>query len=77
MKEDIVKACPKNQLGGMPRAMSGEHLVVLKTWMKQLEQQKESGIFNVFDMSKFFDKESLLGKASKIKKPQTWAFCST
>ena len=60
MKEDIVKACPKNQLGGMPGAMSVEHLVVLKTWMKQKEQQKESGIFNVFDMSKFFDKESLL-----------------
>ena len=60
MKEDIVKACPNNQLGGMPGAMSVEHLVVLKTWMKQKEQQKESGIFNVFDMSKFFDKESLL-----------------
>ena len=60
MKEDIVKACPINQLGGMPGAMSVEHLVVLKTWMKQKEQQKESGIFNVFDMSKFFDKESLL-----------------
>ena len=28
--------------------------------MKQKEKHKESGIFNVFDMSKFFDKESLL-----------------
>ena len=40
MKEDNVKACPNNQLGGMPGAMSVEHLVVLKTWMKQKEQQK-------------------------------------
>ena len=38
--------------------MSVEHLVVLKAWMKQKEQQKESGIYNVFDVSKFFDKES-------------------
>ena len=60
MKNDIVEACPPNQLGGMPGAMSVEHLIVLKIWMKQKEQQKESGIFNVYDMSKFFDKESLL-----------------
>ena len=31
MKEDIVKVCPKNQLGGVPGAMSVEHLAVLKT----------------------------------------------
>ena len=60
MKEDIVEACPQNQLGGMPGAMSVEHLIVLKTWMRQKEKLKEPGIFNVFDMSKFFDKESLL-----------------
>merc|ERR1711983_356668 len=42
MKKDIVKACPNNQLGGMPGAMSVEHLVVLKTWMKQKEQQKQT-----------------------------------
>ena len=33
MKEDIVNACPKIQIGGMPKSMSVEHLVTLKTWM--------------------------------------------
>ena len=60
MKENIVKATPKIQLGGMPGASSVEHLVTLKTWMKMKEEKKESGIFQVFDMAKFFDKESLL-----------------
>ena len=48
------------QLGGMPGASSVEHLVTLKTWMKSKEQFRSNGIFQVFDMSKFFDKESLL-----------------
>ena len=60
MKDDIVNATPKMQLGGMPGASSVEHLVTLKTWMKFKEQYKSNGIFQVFDMSKFFDKESLL-----------------
>ena len=60
MKDDIVNATPKMQLGGMPGASSVEHLVTLKTWMKLKEQYKSQGIFQVFDMSKFFDKESLL-----------------
>ena len=60
MKDDIVNATPKMQLGGMPGASSVEHLVTLKTWMKLKEQYKSNGIFQVFDMSKFFDKESLL-----------------
>ena len=60
MKDDIVNATPKMQLGGMPGASSVEHLVTLKTWMKLKEQYKSNGIFQVFDMSKIFDKESLL-----------------
>ena len=60
MKDDIVDATPMMQLGGMSRASSVEHLVTLKTWMKLNEQFKSIGIFQVFDMSKFFDKESLL-----------------
>ena len=34
--------------------------VPLKTWMKQLEEKKDSGILSLYDMEKFFDKESLL-----------------
>ena len=60
MKLDIVSSTPPIQLGGMPGAMSVEHLVVLKTWMKTIEANRKSGIFQCFDMSKFFDTESLL-----------------
>ena len=60
MKPNIVQNTPKIQIGGMPKHSSVEHLVVLKTWMKQLEQTRTSGIFQTFDMSKFFDKESLI-----------------
>ena len=44
----------------MPGASSVEHLVTLKTWMKSKEQFRSNGIFQVFDMSTFFDKESRL-----------------
>ena len=60
MKSQIVAATPNIQIGGMPGHSSTEHLVTLKTWMKQLEERKESGILSLFDMEKFFDKESLL-----------------
>ena len=60
MKINIVSNTPNIQLGGMPGSSSVEHLVVLKTWMKQNEQLKKPGIFNTYDMAKFFDKESLL-----------------
>ena len=72
MKNNIVSNTPKIQLGGMPGSSSVEHLVVLKTWMKLKEETKQAGIFQTFDMSKFFDKESLmdcmytLNKVAKI-----------
>ena len=58
MKPKIVKATPNIQIGGMPKASSSEHLLVLKTWMKLKEDNKEGGIFNTYDMEKFFDKEN-------------------
>ena len=60
MKANIVNNTPKTQLGGMPGCSSVEHLVVLKTWMKEKEEKKQLGIFQTFDMAKFFDRESLL-----------------
>ena len=57
MKGNIVEACPKIQIGGMPKSQSVEHLVTLKTWMLNKELKKENGIFQVFDMEKFFDKD--------------------
>ena len=56
MKSQIVSATPNIQIGGMPGHNSTEHLVTLKTWMKQLEESKESGILSLFDMEKFLTK---------------------
>ena len=58
MKDNIVQATPKIQLGGMPGAASVEHLVVLKTWMKYKEEKKEGGILCTYDMSKFLAADS-------------------
>ena len=60
MKEKIVAACPTIQIGGMPGSSSVEHLVTVKTWMLMKEENKSNGIFQAFDMEKFFDKESLM-----------------
>ena len=60
MKPSIVESCPPIQIGGIPKSQSSEHLFTLKTWMLLLEATKGNGIFQVWDMSKFFDKESLL-----------------
>ena len=67
IKTNIVNATPHFQLGGKPGASSGEHLMVLKTWMKMLEQTNGKGIFQCWDMSKFFDKESLLDCLNTLK----------
>ena len=40
MKKILSMPAQKNQLGGMPGTMSVEHLVVLKTWMKQKKTTK-------------------------------------
>ena len=41
-------------IGGRAGHPSVEHLVVLKTCMKALEGNDEDGIFQAFDMGKFF-----------------------
>ena len=68
MKPKIVEATPNIQIGGMPESQSVEHLVTLKTWMKQVEENKTAGIISVFDMAKFFDKESLLDCMNTLNK---------
>ena len=70
MKPKIVEATPDIQIGGMPESQSVEHLVTLKTWMKQVEENKTAGIISVFDMAKFFDKESLLDCMNTLNKKQ-------
>ena len=41
MKDDRVKACPKIQIGGIPKSMSVEHLVTVKTWMAMKNKRKK------------------------------------
>ena len=60
MKPSIVESCPDIQIGGIPGSQSSQHLLTLKLWMMMKETNRENGIFQVFDMAKFFDKESLL-----------------
>ena len=60
MKEKIVVACPNIQIGGVPGSFSVEHLVTMKTWMLMKEEDICNGIFQTFDMEKFFVKESLM-----------------
>merc|ERR1711899_117491 len=67
IKSKVVEATPKSQLGGMPGQSSVDHLVTLKTWMKMLEERKLGGVFQCFDMEKFFDKESLLDCMDVLK----------
>ena len=66
MKPSIIENCPKIQIGGIKNNSSSEHLMVLKTWMKTLETQNKTGIFQAFDMEKFFDKEGLVDTLNTV-----------
>ena len=68
MKPQIVEATPNIQIGGMPQSQSVEHLVTLKTWMKQIEENDSEGVVSFYDMAKFFDKESLLDCLDTLNK---------
>ena len=39
---------------------STEHFILLKTWMRKNETKGIVGIFQAFEMGKFFDKEGLI-----------------
>ena len=52
----------------MPSSQSVEHLVTLKTCMKQIEEKDSDGIVSLYDMSKFFVKESLLDCMDTLNK---------
>ena len=67
MKPKIIPACPRIQIGGMPESSSTEHLVTKKTWMTKLEAKKVNGVFQMFDLEKFFDKESLIVTMCTLK----------
>ena len=62
MKIAVTEACPKIKIGGIPKSSSMEHL------MKNLEEKKDNGVFQSFDLEKFFDKEILIDTIDTIKR---------
>ena len=44
MKPQIVETTPEIQLGGMPTSQSVKHIVTVKIWIKQIEENKSKGI---------------------------------
>ena len=60
MKEDILEASSKFQIGGQPGMRTNFHLFVLKSMIGIKENSEEGTIITVADIEKFFDKESLI-----------------
>ena len=58
-KQKIVEGCSKYQIGAIPKHQSQEHLFTLKSVMIWYEMLKISLIMQLYDISKFFDRENL------------------
>ena len=58
-KQKIVSGCTKFQIGAIPKHQSQEHLFTLKSIMLWYEELKVPLILQLFDISKFFDRENL------------------
>ena len=79
MKEAILKAENKYQIGGIPNHRVEEHLVVVKALIERSTSKGEGSIVTLIDIEKFFNSESLRGvmntlHISKIPKKcyRTW-----
>ena len=59
IKPGINTNVPDIQIGIIAGITRTEHMIVFKTWMKNIEIKEEKGIFQAFDMEKFFGKEGL------------------
>ena len=68
MKEDILMASTKFQIGGQPGMRSQFHLFVLKSIIKIKENSDEGNILTVGDIEKFFDKEGLIDTMLSLEK---------
>ena len=55
MKSKIHAAIPDIQIGGKAGHSSIEHLVLIKTWVLNMEVNIDNGIFQGFNMEKFSD----------------------
>ena len=59
MKEDILRAGTKYQIGGVPGHRIEEHLIVLKSFIQKITEQKKGVVIQLVDYKKFFDSERL------------------
>ena len=59
MKGKVLASSTKYQIGGQEGHRSQEHLFTLKSVMALLESRGEGFIFQLYDLRKFFDSESL------------------
>ena len=59
MKSSILSSSTKFQIGGQPGHRSQEHLFSLKSVLALMESRGEGILFQLYDISKFFDHESL------------------
>ena len=58
-KPNIISGCSKFQIGAIPKHQSQEHLFTLKSVMEWYESMKSPLILQLYDISKFFDRENL------------------
>ena len=58
-KQKIIIGCTKYQIGAIPKHQSQEHLFVLKSIMQWYLMLNIAIIIQLFDISKFFDRENL------------------
>ena len=61
MKEAILKAGKKYQIGGIPNHRVEENLAVVKALIERSMSKVEGSIVTLVDIEKFFNSESLRG----------------
>ena len=58
-KHQLVRSCSKYQIGGIPNHRSQEHLFTVKSVLSLYSQLNLPVILQLYDLSKYFDKEIL------------------
>ena len=61
MKDAILQAGSKYQIGGIPNHRMEEHLIVVKSIIERSISKGEGSIVKLVDIEKFFNSESLRG----------------
>ena len=56
------------QIGAVPGHRAQEHLFSIKSFIAMVEKNKEAVALQQYDLSKFFDKESLLDCLNELYK---------